>query len=41
MGGTFGFATADESMAVLGAFTASSSGSGGDGNPNQPVATPQ
>ena len=41
MGGTFGFAADDESMAVLGAFTACSCASVGGGNPDDPVATPQ
>ena len=39
MGGTFGFAADDGSVAVLGAFTAHSGGSGSGGNPDDPVAT--
>ena len=39
LGGTFGFAADDESLAVLGAFTASSGASAFGGNPNDPVAT--
>ena len=41
MGGTFGFAAEDESVAVLGAFTSvCSSCSSSGGNPDDPVATP-
>ena len=39
MGGTFGFAADDESMAVLGAFTACSCASIDGGNPDDPVST--
>ena len=39
MGGTFGFAAEDASVAVLGAFTASSGAPRGGGNPDDPVAT--
>ena len=39
MGGTFGFASDDQSTAVLGAFTACSCASAGGGNPDDPVAT--
>jgi hypothetical protein len=39
MGGTFGFAAEDASVAVLGAFTASSGAQDGGGNPDDPVAT--
>ncbi len=39
MGGTFGFAADDASVAVLGAFTASSGAQDGGGNPDDPVAT--
>ena len=41
MGGTFGFAADDASMAVLGAFTACSCASIGGGSPDEPVATPR
>ena len=39
MGGTFGFAADDESMAVLGAFTACSCASIDGGDPDDPVST--
>ena len=39
MGGTFGFAADDESVSVLGAFTACSCASASDGNPDDPVST--
>ena len=39
MGGTFGFAADDGSVSVLGAFTASTGGSGSGGDPDDPVAT--
>ena len=39
MGGTFGFAADDESVAVLGAFTACSCASASGGNPDDTVAT--
>ena len=39
MGGTFGFAADDESVAVLGAFTACSCASADGGNPDDPVST--
>ena len=39
MGGTFGFAATDGSVALLGAFDACSCPSTGDGDPNEPVAT--
>jgi hypothetical protein len=41
MGGTFGFAADDGSVAVLGAFSACSCASADDGNPDDPVATPR
>lgn len=40
MGGTFGFAAADGSSALLGAFDACSCASTTDGNPDDPVASP-
>ena len=40
MGGTFGFAAADDSSALLGAFDACSCASATDGNPDDPVASP-
>ena len=39
MGGTFGFAATDGSVALLGAFDASKRASTGDGDANDPVAT--
>ena len=39
MGGTFGFAANDGSVALLGAFEASSPGPAAGGDPNKPVAT--
>lgn len=39
MGGTFGFAANDGSVALLGAFEASSPGPAAGGDPNEPVAT--
>ena len=39
MGGTFGFAAADGSMALLGAFQAHGGGDAGGGNPDDPVAS--
>ena len=39
MGGTFGFAATDGSVALLGAFDACLCPSTGDGDPNDPVAT--
>ena len=39
MGGTFGFAADDGSVAVLGAFTACSCASTSDGDPDDPVST--
>ena len=39
MGGTFGFAADDASVAVLGAFTACSCASADGGNPDDPVST--
>ena len=39
MGGTFGFAADDGSVSVLGAFTASTGGSGSGGDPDDPVST--
>ena len=39
MGGTFGFAADDGSVAVLGAFTACACASAAGGNPDDPVAT--
>ena len=39
MGGTFGFAAADGSVALLGAFDASARASAAGGDPNDPVAT--
>ena len=39
MGGTFGFAKTDNSLAVLGAFNAAIPGSTTGGNPNDPVTT--
>ena len=39
MGGTFGFAADDESVGVLGAFTAAQPGSTDGGDPNNPVAS--
>ena len=41
MGGTFGFAATDGSVAVLGAFNACSCASATDGDPDDPVATSQ
>ena len=41
MGGTFGFAADDKSLALLGAFTACSCASADGGNPDDPVATSQ
>ena len=41
MGGTFGFAADDGSVAVLGAFSACSCASADRGNPDDPVATPR
>lgn len=40
MGGTFGFAADDGSVAVLGAFSACSCASANGGNPDDPVASP-
>ena len=40
MGGTFGFAADDGSVALLGAFEASSPAPASGGNPNDPVASP-
>ena len=39
MGGTFGFAADDESVGVLGAFTAAQPASASGGNPDDPVAS--
>ena len=41
MGGTFGFAATDGSVAVLGAFNACSCPSTDGGNPDYPVAAAQ
>ena len=38
LGGTFGFASEDGGMALLGAFQAHAAGDAGGGNPDDPVA---